>query len=189
MGTKTIIGLVALLLIAGVFVMGLASVAMNKNNVYGKWLEVRNQYKRQADLIPNLVTTTYSYLNYEHQTLLDVVEARAKALNTALATGNIESIDTAGQQVNPYIGQILVVFESYPELKASNVVLELMAELAGTQNRISVARMRYNNAVVGYNNLLVVVFWARLLGYNNMQGLEFTETPEAPPTVPEWTPP
>jgi len=189
LGTKTIIVLVALLLIAGVFVIGTATLAMNKNSVYGKWLEVRNQYKRQADLIPNLVTATYSYLNYEHQTLLDVVEARAKALNNALTSGNIESIDTAGQQVNPYIGQILVVFESYPELKASNVVLELMAELAGTQNRISVARMRYNDAIVGYNNLLVIVFWGRLFGYDDMQGLEFTETPENPPEIPEWTSP
>jgi len=161
-------------------------VVVGKNNIYGKWLEIRNQYKRQADLIPVLTNLTYNYLKYEYQTLLDVVEARAKILANALTGNNVTEIAKAGDDLNQYTVQLLAVAEAYPDLKGNTVVLELVSEVSGTQNRITVARRRFNENIVGYNNLLVVTPLARLFGYSEMRGLEFLETPENPPSIPEW---
>jgi len=164
-------------------VVGLST---SKNQIYGKWLEIRNQYKRQADLIPMLINMTYNYLKYEYQTLLDVVEARAKVLANALVGNNVTEIARAGDDLNQYTVQLLAVAEAYPDLKGNTVVLELIAEVSGTQNRITVARRRFNENIVSYNNILIISPLARLFGHSEMQGLEFLETPENPPNIPEW---
>lgn len=183
-GLLIVIAIIAFLVIQGFMVLG---IAMSKNNVKGKWLEVRNQYKRQADLIPNLIQVTKNYMSFEHQLLLDVIGERAKAFShTLTSTTDVDTIEAQESQVAQDGLTILVVVESYPDLTSKDVVLTLMDELEGTQNRITVARHRYNDAVISYNNALIWCPLARAFGYSEMDGLEFLDVPEEPPTVPDW---
>lgn len=117
-----------------------------------KWSEVENQYQRQADLIPNLVTTLKNYQQFEQETFTAITELRSQwsSANT------IAEKDTVGQEMNSALGRLIVTVENYPELKTIEAVNNLMDELAGTQNRISVARMRFIESVQKYNTAIKI---------------------------------
>ena len=117
-------------------------------NVDGKWSEVENQYQRQADLIPNLVSVVSSSLSAETKFVKDVVAARA---GWAAASSQLAK-DTAGQQMNNGITALVsAVAENYPTLQANKQYVALTDELSGTQNRITTARGRYIEAIQTYN--------------------------------------
>lgn len=117
-------------------------------NVDGKWSEVENQYQRQADLIPNLVSVVSSSVKVETQFVQDVTAARTAY---ASATSQLAK-DTAGQQMNSGISALVsAVAESYPTLQANKQYIALTDELAGTQNRITVARGAYIQAIQVFN--------------------------------------
>ena len=119
--------------------------------------QVENVYQRRADLIPNLVETVKWYAEHEEETLTAVVEARAKATSTEV---NIDDIDSLTQfqasqgELSSALAKLMVVVESYPDLKANTNFLELQAEVAGTENRISVERKRFNESVESYNQFV-----------------------------------
>lgn len=130
-----------------------------EENIAGEWSKVESQYQRRADLIPNLVNVVKGYAAHEKETLEGVIEARAKATSTTvdasnLTAENIQQFQAAQGSLTSALSKLMVVVERYPDLKANQNFLELQAQLEGTENRIAVARDRFNNAVKEYNTLI-----------------------------------
>jgi len=126
-------------------------------NVKAKWGAVESQYQRRADLIPNLVATVKGVANFEQSTLVAVTEARAKATSiqvdpTKLTPETIQKYQAAQGQLSTALGRLLVASENYPELKANENFTALQVQLEGTENRINVARLDFNQAVQDYNS-------------------------------------
>ena len=111
------------------------------------WAEVQNQIQRRSDLIPNLVETVKGYATHEEAVFKEIADARSQLL---AAKSPAETIAAANQQTSA-LGRLLAVVENYPNLKANEQFNRLMDELAGTENRLSVARMRYNERLQDYN--------------------------------------
>jgi LemA protein len=118
-----------------------------EENARASWAQVENQLQRRLDLIPNLVETVKGYASHEEKVLTEVTIARA---SVAGATNQKEKID-ANNQLSSALSRLLVVVEKYPDLKANTNFLALQDELAGTENRISTERRRYNESVGAYN--------------------------------------
>jgi LemA protein len=162
--------------------------------VKATWAQVDNQYKRRADLIPNLVEVVKGYAKQEQETLTAVVEGRAKATQTQIPS-DILSNPEAFQQfqqnqgaLTQALSRLMVVVERYPDLKSNQTFLSLQAQLEGTENRIAVARRDYIQAVQVYNTELRTFpgrIWAAIL-YSDMQPRETFTQPESvaePPQV------
>ena len=121
------------------------------------WAEVTNQYQRRFDLIPNLVNTVKGYAQQEKDVLVQVTEARAKVGQIKVDPSNPDSLkqfENAQKDMGSAVSRLLVVAESYPQLKSDANFRELQAEIAGTENRITVARKRYIDAIQSYNVLV-----------------------------------
>ncbi|KQM70267.1 LemA family protein [Xylophilus sp. Leaf220] len=121
------------------------------------WSEVLNQYQRRADLIPNIVATVKGQANFEQDTLTKVVEARAKATSIQISPETLndpqafERFQQAQAQLTGALSRLLAVSENYPTLQANQAFRDLRVQLEGTENRITVARNRYIQAVQEYN--------------------------------------
>ncbi|RZV13347.1 LemA family protein [Aliarcobacter butzleri] len=126
-------------------------------NVKEKWSQVQNQYKRRADLIPNLVETVKAYANHEKSTLVEVTEARSKVSQITLNENTLsnpellQQFENAQSNLTSALSKLMVVVEKYPELKANENFLSLQSQLEGTENRITVARRDFIEAVKLYN--------------------------------------
>ena len=149
-----ILAVVAILVIWAVSVYN-GLVTMDEN-VTGQWANVETQYQRRADLIPNLVNTVKGYASHEKETLEGVVEARSKATQIkvdadGLTPEKLAEYQKAQGAVTSALGKLLAISESYPDLKANQNFLELQAQLEGTENRINVARNKFNEAARIYN--------------------------------------
>jgi LemA protein len=129
--------------------------------VKATWAEVQNQYKRRADLVPNLVKIVQGAANFERDTLQKVVEARASVGSLKVDASTIEDpqklqeFEAAQQKLGGALSRLLVVAENYPDLKASGAFRDLQSQLEGTENRIAVARGRYIESVAGYNKVVL----------------------------------
>ncbi len=155
-----LIGVVALLAIW--VVSSYNSIAKAEVGVEEEWANVETQYQRRNDLIGNLVATVKGYAEHENSTLTEVTAARAAATQTTinaqdLTPEKMQEFQAAQGQLSSALSRLLVSVESYPELKADKNFLELQAQLEGTENRIQVARQRYN-AVAGEFNKKIRVF-------------------------------
>jgi LemA protein len=140
---------------------GVQSIPQSKNAVEASLAEVQNQYKRRADLIPNLVNVVKGYAKHEEGTLTAVTEARAKATSITIdpskaTPAQIQAFSNAQGQLSQALGKLLAVSENYPNLKADTGFRDLQAQLEGTENRITIARQRYIQEVQGFNNLVSV---------------------------------
>ena len=136
------------------------SIAGKEQTVKQSWGDVESDYQRRSDLIPNLVSTVKGYANFEQETLTRVVEARASATQVKidasnLTPENLQAFQQAQGSLNSALGRLLAVAENYPDLKANQNFLDLQAQLEGTENRISVSRKRFNEAVGDYNRAIV----------------------------------
>jgi len=118
--------------------------------VSAKWAQVETQYQRRYDLIPNLVNTVREYEQFEASLLTEITSLRSQWAAAATVGEHIE----ASTALESAIARLLLVYENYPELKTITAISNLMDELAGTENRIAVERMRYNEAVRGYNTVI-----------------------------------
>lgn len=140
---------------------GMQSIPTALNQVDADWAEVQNQYKRRADLIPNLVEVVKGYAAHEKEALIGVVEARAKATQVnftadQLNEDNMKKFQQAQGGLSSALSRLMVTVEKYPDLKANQNFRDLQAQLEGTENRITVARNRYIEAIKGFNNLVSV---------------------------------
>ena len=155
------------------------------------WSNVETQYQRRADLIPNLVSTVKGYDKHESETLEAVIAARSKATQitvdpTNLTEEKLQEYQAAQGAITSALGRLLAISENYPDLKANEQFQELQAQLEGTENRITVARKEFNEAVQGYN-LKVRRFpgniWAGILGFDAKDKFAAEQGAEKAPTV------
>ncbi|MFA6074630.1 MAG: LemA family protein [Negativicutes bacterium] len=156
-------------------------VSLNEN-VNGKWSQVENQLQRRADLIPNLVNTVKGYAAHEQKVFGDVAAARSKLLG---AQGP-EAKSQANGELTSALGRLLMISESYPQLKADANFRQLQDELAGTENRLAVARKDYNDTVQVYNTKIKsfpTSIFASMLGFSGKQYFKADEGAKAVPTV------
>jgi LemA protein len=156
-----------------IFLLIIASWAIDSYNklvrldqdVKEQWSQVETQYQRRIDLIPNMVELVKRYAKHEKQIFKDIAEARAKY---AGATNQTERI-RAASQLEGVLSRLLVIVENYPNLKANETFVRLMDQWEGTENRISVQRMRYNEIVKRYNyaaKSFMGRFWVSLFGFD-----------------------
>ncbi len=153
---RLLIALVGLFTALSFSSCGYNTMVSKDENVKGKWAQVENAYQRRADLIPNLVATVKGAAEHEEGTLTAVTEARAKATSVTVDPNDLSEEAIANFQQNQdalsqSIGRLLVSVEAYPDLKANENFKELQVQLEGTENRISVERRAYNEAVQDYN--------------------------------------
>ena len=132
------------------------SLVEKQQGVDQKWAEVENQYQRRSDLIPNLVSTVKGYSTHESETLQKVTEARAKATSITIDADNLNEenlakFQEAQNELSGALKSLLAVTEAYPDLKANENFMNLQAQLEGTENRITIARRNYTEAVMDYN--------------------------------------
>ena len=135
---------------------GYNSMVQLDEQVTSQWGQVENVYQRRADLIPNLVASVKGAANFEQTTLTRVIEARAKATSvqvdpTKLTPEAIQKFQASQGELSAALGRLMVVAERYPELKANQNFLELQSQLEGTENRITVERMKFNQVTQEYN--------------------------------------
>ncbi len=153
-----------------------------EESVNTAWSQVENVYQRRADLIPNLVNTVKGYAAHEKETLQNVVDARAKATQMTvnvddLSEENIKKYQAAQGELQQAIGRLLMVTENYPDLKANETFNKLQDEISGTENRITVERMKFNEAAKAYNtnirkfptNIFAGIFGFEKKGYFEAQ--------------------
>ena len=147
---------IALLSLAGLLLSGCGynTLQLQDEQVKSAWSEVVNQYQRRADLIPNLVATVKGFAAQEQAVLVGVTEARARATQMQVNANDAESLkqfQAAQGELSSALSRLMVVVERYPELKSDQNFRDLQAQLEGTENRITVARNRYIQAVQDYN--------------------------------------
>lgn len=155
------------------------------------WADVQSSYQRRNDLIGNLVETVKGAAAHERGTLTEVIEARAKATQMTIDPSNITpeqmtQFQQAQSGVSGALSRLLVTVEQYPDLKANQNFLELQSQLEGTENRINVARDRYNAAVNLYDKKiksLPAVLFAKLLGFDEMARFQAEEAAQSAPKV------
>jgi LemA protein len=140
---------------------GMQSIPTAMNEVDATWAEVQNQYKRRADLVPNLVSTVKGYASHEKDTLTAVIAARAKATSVNISADKLtpesmKAFSKAQSGLTGALSKLMVVSERYPQLKANQNFLDLSHQLEGTENRITIARNRYIGSIKVFNNLVTV---------------------------------
>ncbi len=182
MTKKTII---IISIIAAVFLIFVAypwgtynSLVKSREGVKAQWQQVETQYQRRFDLIPNLIESVKGIMAQEQQIFGDLAEARTRY------TGNPTPENAT--QVETALARLLVVVENYPELRSTETVSGLMAELAGTENRVAVERRRYNEEVRDYNQSIKTFprnILAGIFGFNQEQYFEAQEGTENAPKV------
>jgi LemA protein len=179
---------------------GYNAIQQKDEAVKAGWSEVLNQYKRRADLIPNLVKTVQGYVQQERQVLTEVTNARARVGQIQVNADDAESLknfQAAQGELSSALSRLLVVTENYPNLKSDQSFRDLQAQLEGTENRITVARGRYIETVQSYNTLVRSFpqnLTAKLFGYkekpnftveneaeiSEAPAVDFGNTPPAP---------
>ncbi|MGB2599856.1 MAG: LemA family protein [Candidatus Omnitrophota bacterium] len=178
-----VLGIIALVVIilAGWLIGGLNHVVRLDESVNSSWAQVENQLQRRNDLIPNLVNTVKGYAAHEKGLFTEITKLRSQ---WAKAETREQKIETANQMTGA-LSRLLLVVENYPDLKANQNFLALQSQLEGTENRIAVERMRYNNSVRTFNTYRRTVFgsfFASLRGLN--QPREYFEAVETAKEVP-----
>src|ERR1700735_955045 len=175
--TLAVVGVLVLvvLMVFGSFVGAKNQMVAKDQSVKAAWSEVDVQLERRADLIPNLVETVKGFTKEESTVYGDIANARAGMLN---AQGPAAKIAANGQ-LDSAIGRLLLLTENYPQLRSSDQFMRLQDELSGTENRIAVARKRYNDAIQDYNTYILQFpnsIWAGMAGFHQNNAY-FTASP------------
>lgn len=192
-------GVVGVIVIFVLIIFGIAAAGSYNRlvrlsqGVNTQWAQVENNYQRRADLIPNLVQTVQGAANFEKSTLEDVTKARASVGQVKIDPGNaptdpakLAEFQQAQGQLSSALSRLLVVSENYPQLKANANFRDLQAQLEGTENRITVARMDFNTAAQAYNTAIKsfpAVLYAGMFGFKEKPYFNATPGAEKPPQV------
>jgi len=196
-GKAWVILLIVLAIIAVLalsMIPGINRIPTLDEEVSAAWSQVTNQYKRRADLIPNLVNTVKGYAEHEQQVLTAVTEARAKVSQTVLPKDVLTNSEAFRQyqanqaQLSSALSRLLIVIERYPDLKANQNFLSLQAQLEGTENRIAVARRDYIESVKRFNTEIRTIpgRWLQAMFFPELSVKENFTAPETvtePPLV------
>ena len=179
-------GLIAVIAVVAVLIIscigGYNSLVSKETTVEEQASNIDTQLQRRADLIPNLVSTVKGYTDHETEVFAAVNEAREKLMSA----GTMAEKSEANDQVSNALGKLIAIAENYPELKSDTVYINLMDELAGTENRISYARKSYNEAVASYNKAIKKfpgVLFANMFGFEKADMFEAAEGAETVPEV------
>ena len=188
LGAVVLLALILFFSIKGIY----NSLVTQQEAVESQWAQVENQYQRRTDLIPNLVATVKGFAAQEKEVLQSVVAERAKVgsmqispeiLNNPAA---FQQFQQAQAGLSGALSRLMVVVERYPELKSNQNFLELQSQLEGTENRISVARMRFNEAAQAYNTSIrrfPANFFANFFGFQKKEYFQSEPGSEKPPEV------
>jgi LemA protein len=171
----------AVLMVFSSYVSARNQMVAKDQAVKSMWSEVDVQLERRADLIPNLVETVKGFTKEESTVFGDIANARAGMLNAQGPQAKI----AANGKLDSAIGRLLLLTENYPQLRSSDQFMRLQDELSGTENRISVARKRYNDAIQDYNTFILQFpnnIWAGMAGFQ--QNNAYFAASEAARTVP-----
>jgi len=181
MTTFIIIGVIVLLVIAGVVIYN--GLIKSRNQVENAWAQIDVQLKRRLDLIPNLVETVKGYAAHERETLDAVITARNRAMaapSTPAAQGQADNLVTGA------LRQLFALSEAYPDLKANQNFLALQEELTATEGRVAYARQFYNDSVLTYNTKLDTfpsVVFARMMKFDKREYFEAEEGAQQVPKI------
>jgi LemA protein len=164
-------------------------VAMEEG-VSSSWSQVENVYQRRSDLIPNLVNTVKGYAAHESETLIAVVEARAKATSvtvdpTKLNAASIQQFQQAQGGLSSALSKLMVVVEKYPDLKANENFLNLQAQLEGTENRITVERQKFNQSAQAFNTYIRLFPQSMIASMRNFEKKAYFEAEKGADKAPK----
>ena len=169
MNSRTAAVAAAIAVLPAVSACGINTIPTKEEAAKAKWADVQSQYQRRADLIPNLVATVQGAAIAERTTLTDVIEARARATSINVTPETLsnpaafQQYQAAQGQLTQALSRLLLTVEAYPQIQSNANFIALQSQLEGTENRISVARIDYNEAVRSYNTSLrtfPTVIWA-----------------------------
>ncbi len=181
--SKSFLGIIAaIVIVIGMLFSSYNGLVSMNENVTGKWAQVENQLQRRNDLIPNLVNTVKGYAAHETEVFAAVADARAKLGGAK----TVAEASAANNEMNSALSRLLMVAENYPELKSNANFSQLQDELAGTENRIAVARKDYNDAVQIYNakiKSLPASLYAGAFGFTARDYFKADETAQKVPQV------
>lgn len=182
-------GVIAVVIVLILIIIAVSVIFVPRNTMVTKelevgksWAQVQNVYQRRLDLIPNLANSAKGYMQLEKDIFMAIAEARAGIQSAA----NPSQLETANQGINSFIRDLKVVVEDTPELKASETVGDLMIQLEGTENRVTVERMRFNEAVQDYNTYIRLFpnnMVASLFGFTPKEFFEALPGAETAPSV------
>jgi len=191
------LGCLGILVLGAIIILLAVRTAYNdivalEQDVNAKWAQVQNVYQRRADLVPNLVATVKGYAAHERDVLETVTASRAQVGSVQVSKDTLnnpaefQKFQQAQSGLTSALSRLLLVVERYPDLKANQNFLELQSQLEGTENRIAVERMRFNQSAQTYNTRIKqfpAVLIARFFGFNEKQYFQATAGSEKPPTV------
>ena len=175
-----ITGVILIVLVFSLFGYYNKFVTANEN-VDGQWAQVESQYQRGFDLIPNLVNSVKGVMTQEKEVFGMIADARTKYAGAA----SVNEKAGAATEVESALGRLLVIMENYPQLKSADTTQGLMAELSGTENRISVERKRFNDSVRGYNIMTKRFPGNIMAGMFNFDERNYFEIAQGADVVPE----
>lgn len=180
--SKSLLGIIAaIVIVVGMIFSSYNGLVSMNENVTGKWAQVENQLQRRNDLIPNLVNTVKGYANHETEVFKEVSDARAKLGGAK----TVAETSAANNEMNSALSRLLMVAENYPELKSNTNFIQLQDELAGTENRIAVARKDYNDAVQSYNAKIKSLPASLYAGAFGFSARDYFKADEAAQKVPQ----
>ena len=183
-GTKVIIGIVivAVMLFISFFSARNGLIDL-REDVEMQQSQIETTLQRRSDLIPNLVETVKGYTAHENEVFTSIAEARTK-LAESINSGNLSSISEANASLDSALGRLIAIAEDYPELKASEQFIALQDELAGTENRIAVARQYYNEKVRTYNTAVQRFPTSIVASMSGFYPMEYYEADDGAHVVP-----
>ena len=185
-GVKIALIVIAIVVLIGFmtfswFLKGYNNVVAMDENVKGSWAQVENQLKRRYDLIPNLVETVKGYAAHEKELFEHIADTRTKYFQA----NSVKDKINASNQLEGFLSRLLVLRETYPDLKANESFLKLQDSLEGTENRIAVERKRYNDAVQLLNTYIRTFFGRFFAAFAGVSSAEYYEIPDAEKETPK----
>ena len=185
-GLLITLGVIAILVISlvGSFIGTFNQLQNLDETVNSQWAQVENQLQRRSDLIPNLVNTVKGYASHEKTIFIGIADARAK-LAGSVKSGDVKGVNKANAEFNGALSRLLAIAENYPQLKADQNFIALQDEIAGTENRIAVARKDYNDSVKQINAIIRTFPTNIIASMAGIKSREYFQVEEAKTAVPE----
>ncbi|MBS1517093.1 MAG: LemA family protein [Bacteroidetes bacterium] len=189
---KSLLVFTAFVFASSFYGCGYNTLVTMEEGVNSAWSQVENQYQRRADLIPNLVSTVQGAADFEKSVLTEVTDARSRVGQMKLSADDLSDpekfkmFQQAQDQLSSALSRLLVVSENYPQLKANESFLQLQSQLEGTENRISVERRRFNEAVQAYNTetrSFPTLIMAKIFGFKEKEYFKSVSGSEKAPDV------